>query len=259
MTTWRGAGRALAHAAAEAAFMAARLSVTDRWASTALTAASATMALGTACALWARRVVFATASTAALSATIATTITAVTTGALCATATATATVAVAIATSGALTTALASLVLTHALQHFGTRRARRGLHHIAAWRLACTTPDGLTTHGDGLTLFAWLWAKTVDDLDGNVLLGKALDVLHEAFFIQAHQVDGGAVIAGTAGAANAVHVVFADVGDFVIDDMRQLVDVNATGCNVSGHQNTYIATLEPCQSLRTGCLTLVAV
>jgi hypothetical protein len=66
----------------------------------------------------------------------------------------------------------------------------------------------LTTHGNGLSPFAWLGAKAFQNLDRNFLLGEAFDFHHETFFVQAHQADGFATGAGTACAANAVHVVF---------------------------------------------------
>jgi hypothetical protein len=146
----------------------------------------------------------------------------------------------------ATTLALSSFAFTNPLHHLGPRGTGCCLHHIAAWWFASAAPDGLATHGNGFTLLAGLRTKTVDDLHRNVLLGKALNVLHEAFFIQAHQVDGSTVVARTTRAANAVHVVFAHVGDFVVHDMGQVVNVNAAGGNVGGHQSANIAALEPC-------------
>src|SRR3989344_5462330 len=59
--------------------------------------------------------------------------------------------------------------------------------------------------------------------------------------------------------ANPVHVVFRDVRDFVVDDVRQVVDVNAARCNVGGHQGADFAAFEACQCLGARTLTLVAV
>ena len=91
------------------------------------------------------------------------------------------------------------------------------------------------------------------------MLGKALDVLHEAFFVQAHQVHGSAVGASPACATNAVHIVFAHIGDFVVHHVRQVVDVNAACGNVGGHQGAHITALEAGQRLGAGGLALVAV
>ena len=257
MTAWGAAGRTLAHAAAETAFVATRLRVTHRWAPAALTTATTTAValLGTACALWTGSVVITTASATALAAAITTAAATVTTGALCATAT----TAAAVSTACALTATLAGLVLTNTLQHFGTGCTGSCLHHIAAWRLARATPNGLAAHSDGFTHFALFGPKTFDDLYRDVLLGKALDVLHEAFFVQAHQVHRSAVVASTASAANAVHIVFANVGDFVVHYVWQVVNVNAAGGNVGGYQRAHIAALEARQGLGPRSLALVAV
>jgi hypothetical protein len=94
------------------------------------------------------------------------------------------------------------------------------LHHIAAWRFACAAPNGLATHGDGFSFFAWLWFKAGYHFDFNVLFREALNVLHKAFFIHTHQIHGSAISASTTGTANAVHIVFADIGDVVIHNVR---------------------------------------
>ena len=100
------------------------------------------------------------------------------------------------------------LAFTHALHHFGTGCTGGSLHHIAAWWLASAAPDGLAAHGNGFTFFTWFGTKAFDHLHFDVLLGEALDVLHEAFFIQTHQIHRGAIGTCAARAANAVHIVF---------------------------------------------------
>ena len=117
----------------------------------------------------------------------------------------------------------------------------------------------MATHCQRLGFFAGIGFKTGDENFFDVLLGKALDVLHEAFFVQAHQADGLAAVAGAARAANAVNVVFTDVRDFVVDDVRQLVDVDAACGNVSRHQRTDVAVFKALQGLGAGGLALVAV
>ncbi|NBT93178.1 MAG: hypothetical protein EBT37_11500, partial [Betaproteobacteria bacterium] len=100
-----------------------------------------------------------------------------------------------------------AFLFAHALQHFGAGGFGGGLHHIAAGRFACAAPDGLAAHGDGFGTLAGFGFKASNHLHFDVLLGKALDVLHKAFFVHADQVDGGAVCASAAGAADAVHIV----------------------------------------------------
>ena len=155
--------------------------------------------------------------------------------------------------------ALGCLVGTNAVHHFGASGLGGSLHHFAARWLACTTPDGLAAHGDGLGLFAWLRAKAFNDLDGNLLLGKALDVHHEAFLVHADEADGFASGACTARAADAVNVVLGHVGNLVVHDMWQVVDIDPAGSNVGGNQGADLTALETCQCLGAGALALVAV
>jgi hypothetical protein len=77
----------------------------------------------------------------------------------------------------------------------------------------------LATHGDGFCTLTGFGAETFNEFDFNVLLGEAFNVLHEAFFVQTHQIDGSTVGTCTASTANAVHIVFAHIGDFVVYDV----------------------------------------
>jgi hypothetical protein len=133
------------------------------------------------------------------------------------------------------------------------------LHHIAAWRFARTAPNGLAAHRNGFSFFAWLWFKAGYHFDFNVLFGEALNVLHKAFFIHTHQIHGSAIGAGTTRAANAVHIVFADIGDVVIYNVRKVININTAGSNIGGNQGTYIAAFETCQGLGSGSLAFVAM
>ena len=150
-------------------------------------------------------------------------------------------------------------VFAYARHHLAASCFGGGLHDFAAWRFAQTAPDGLAAHGQRLSALAGVGFKAGHHHDFDVLLGKALDVLHEAFFVQAHQADGFAAVAGAAGAADAVHIVFADVRYFVVHHVRQLVNVNAAGSDVGGHQRADVAVFEAGQRLRAGGLALVAM
>ena len=57
------------------------------------------------------------------------------------------------------------------------------------------------------------------------------------FLVDADQRDRLALRAGAAGAADAVHVVLGHVGQLVVDDVRQLVDVDAARGDVGRHQH----------------------
>ena len=71
-----------------------------------------------------------------------------------------------------------------ALHHFVACGFGSGCHHVAAWRLAQTTPQGLTAHGNGFGFFIGLGTKTFDHHDWDLLFGEVLNVFHEAFFVQ---------------------------------------------------------------------------
>ncbi len=90
------------------------------------------------------------------------------------------------ATASAATTARGAFGVTDALHHFVARCFGSGGHHVAAWGLAQTTPQGLTAHGNGFGSFIGLGTKPFHDDDGHLLLGEVLNVFHEAFFVQGH-------------------------------------------------------------------------
>ena len=91
------------------------------------------------------------------------------------------------------------------------------------------------------------------------MFGEALDFHHEAFFVQANQTDRFTARAGATGTADAVHVIFRHIGNFIIHDMGQVFNVNTAGCNVGGDQNANVATLESSQSLGASSLAFVAM
>ena len=68
-----------------------------------------------------------------------------------------------------------------------------------------------------------------------------------------------ALHAGTTGTADAVHVIFRHVGQFVVDDVRQRIDVDATGSNIGSHQRRQFALLEFRQHTRACALRFVAM
>ena len=74
--------------------------------------------------------------------------------------------------------------IPYARHHLAARCFGRSHHHVTAWRLAQAAPDGLAAHRQRLSALVGVGfkARHLDDI--NVLLGKALNVLHKAFFIQ---------------------------------------------------------------------------
>ena len=93
----------------------------------------------------------------------------------------------------------------------------------------------------------------------DVLADQLLDVLQEGKLLAVHQRPSNSAVARTTGTSNAVHVRFRNVGNFKIDHVRQLVNVNAACRNVCGHQNARGAVLEVAQRILAGRLALVAV
>ena len=117
----------------------------------------------------------------------------------------------------------------------------------------------MATHGDGLGPLVGCGAKALDLFNLNVLACEFFNFLHKAFLVQGHQTDRFSAGTGAAGSANAVHIVFADIGDFVIHHMRQIVDIDTTRCNVGRHQHTDVAAFKACQRLGTRGLAFVAM
>ena len=133
------------------------------------------------------------------------------------------------------------------------------MHDVAARWFASATPDGLASHGDGLGALVGFGGKALDQAHFDVLLGEVLNVGHKAFFVQAHQVNGCAVRPRAPGAADAVHIVFADVGDFVVDDVRQLIDIDTARGDVGSDQGAHITAFETGQRLRARRLAFITV
>ena len=61
------------------------------------------------------------------------------------------------------------------------------------------------------------------------------------------------------GSTNPVNIVFRYIGQIKIHHLWQLGDIQAAGCDVSGHQHTDLASLETRQRLCARSLALVAV
>ena len=71
-----------------------------------------------------------------------------------------------------------------------------------------------------------------------------LDGAYLVLLTSVHNRDAGAFLAGTASTARAVGVVLDIVGQSVVDDMRQVVDVQSAGSHVGSHQQLRQVTAE---------------
>ena len=107
--------------------------------------------------------------------------------------------------------------------------------------------------------------RRLDDLeyrsgdDGNAAAEYPLDVAQQSGFVARDQRDGFARGAGAAGAADAMHVILRHVGQFVIDHLRQLLDVETAGRHFGGHQGGDLSALEHVERLDARGLALIAV
>ena len=72
-----------------------------------------------------------------------------------------------------------------------------------------------------------------DYADRNGLRSETLDKLYLKMFTHVGQADGDTVLAGTARAANAMHVVFGCPRQIVVDDVRNTLHVD-TACGYVG-------------------------
>ena len=71
-----------------------------------------------------------------------------------------------------------------------------------------------------------------------------LDLLNLVLFTQVHQADADATLVGTTCTTAAVYVGLDVVRQVVVDDVGQLLDVDATGSHVGGHQELQAASAE---------------
>ncbi len=90
-------------------------------------------------------------------------------------------------------------------------------------------------------------------------LGQLLDLGEARLFLGCDQRGGFAFLAGAAGAADAMHVILGDARQFVVDDVRQVVDVEAAGRDIGGDQHARRAGLEGLERLGAVLLALVAM
>src|SRR5580692_4419813 len=107
--------------------------------------------------------------------------------------------------------------------------------------------------------------RRLDDLEDrsghrwNAAAEYPFDVPQQPRFVARYQRDGFAGGAGPAGAADPVHVVFRHVGQFVVDDLRQLLDVEPASRHFGGYQGGDLSALEHVERLDPRGLALVAV
>ena len=83
-----------------------------------------------------------------------------------------------------------------------------------------------------------------------------METVHVGF---AHQRNGYSVALGTGGTADAVHIVLGVMGHIIVDDHADIVDIDATGHDIRGHQHILLTSLEGIHHLVALLLAQVAV
>ena len=94
------------------------------------------------------------------------------------------------------------------------------------------------------------------------LADQRLDRRQQLHFVSAHQRNRLALVARAPGAADTVHIVLGNDRQVEVDHQRQVVDVQATGGDIGGHQHLNLAGLEAVQRAlagRLGAITMDAV
>src|SRR3954466_4653170 len=131
---------------------------------------------------------------------------------------------------------------------------------LVAARLALAMP---VTMGPArlFLLLALLFGQRRQIMGHNFDLGvdQPLDVAQIATLGTVTEADGDARGAGARGAADAMDIAFRFIRQFEIHHMRDVVNVDATGGNVSGDQNPGLALAEHFQRPLAGILALVAM
>lgn len=97
---------------------------------------------------------------------------------------------------------------------------------------------------------------------GNFLVGL-LEQLHQVAnntaVVAVEKGSGNASVAGTASTTNAVDIVVNVRGQVIVDNVRDIGNVQTTGSNSSGNENGAVAVAEKLESLLTLALGSVAV
>ena len=94
-------------------------------------------------------------------------------------------------------------------------------------------------------------------LDG--LVGKGLHLAQQALLARGDQRNGDAGLAGAAGAPDAVDVQFGIIRQVIVEDVRDVVDIQAARGHIGGHQHFDLGIAEAVEGAFTGILVQVAV
>ena len=93
---------------------------------------------------------------------------------------------------------------------------------------------------------------------GNLLAGKRLDLAQLPLLVGRHQRNGDASLAGAPRATYAVHVRLRVRRQIIVEDVGDIVDVQAACGHIRGHQDGVLAAAETLQRLLAALLAQVA-
>ena len=92
--------------------------------------------------------------------------------------------------------------------------------------------------GDRLCLDFGIWFEAGERDLGDLFLEKLFDIAEKLKLIDADEGDCLSFAAGAPRTADSVDVVFGDVGEFEVDDVGELVDIEAAGGDVGGDEDS---------------------
>jgi hypothetical protein len=101
--------------------------------------------------------------------------------------------------------------------------------------------------------------KARDDDTRKVAPQEAFDVAQEFALVDANQRNGLPLFSGASRAADAVNVILRHVGELKVDDVRELIDIEAASGDVGRDEDAHRSPLEPGQRFRPRPLRLIAV
>jgi len=90
-------------------------------------------------------------------------------------------------------------------------------------------------------------------------MGKPFDLQHQPVFAWVTERDGMALAAIAPGSANAMHVGLGHIGQVVVKDMGNRLNINTARGNVGGDQNMHAAAPKGCQGTVALALVFVAM
>jgi len=95
--------------------------------------------------------------------------------------------------------------------------------------------------------------------DGNFLSGQLFDVADVGFFVGLAEGDRVPGCSGASCASDTVHVCFRDIGNFVVDDVLQFINIDPARGDVGCDKHARFLQLEIIECALTGILRFVAV